>query len=317
MRFVKYILLLTATIGIACAQNSSIQKLPLNEQNIYAVGIAGTPATTIMLPYTPTAFQGTNFTTTADKLAPVFIEYTPGTKWFTIRALLKDAVADLNLIMNGKAYGFHFTQTDRPVRILTLVDAAQQIATPAGALPAAQAGIRRQLDELRLLEIIDESKRYFIMKEQMPEQVASIQVDAPGNIITYTGFTVLVDIVWKFPKDDAFVFRVVFDNETPFPITYDKTEIGVRIGQQVFWQRASDLSGIIPAATFGKNKETGDISIIKRGQSFGYIVIAGNPDGTPANIALYTDDGKPANTFNMLIRRIEDKPKAGNPTAKK
>lgn len=270
-----------------------IQRMPLTDLAVYSVGISDLIPTTILLPDPPQTFTGVGFTKDDSKAAPVFIEHQPGTTWFTVRALMPDAAADLNILLNGKAYSFHFYLSRTPHRTLTLfTPKAQEIG-------AATRSPRITVE--RLIAILDEAKAYLSVRQHYPNLYRPIQFSAPGSITPYRDFKVVTDMLWKFPSDDTIVFRVIFLNEAPHPLRYDPQIVGARVRGSVvtYWKSISDLDGFVPAA---KRVTLPDGTVkVSPGQAFGYFAITGNPDGSKAGLSL-------KNAFDILVKRVASEP---------
>jgi hypothetical protein len=269
-----------------------MQRLPLTELAPYSIGINPQLPTTILLPDIPQAFTGVGFSKDKNTAAPVFIEHTPRTTWFTVRALMNDASAELNLLMGGKVYSFHFYFSTTPHRTLTLfTPKADEIR------PAAHTA---HITVKRLIDLLDEAKAYLAVKSHYPNLYRPIQFSAPGAITPYRDFDVVTDMIWKFPADDTLVFRIVFVNRSEAPLHYDPQAIGARIRgtPSAYWKSISDLDGVVPAAR--RIKRADGTEAIKAGQSFGYFAITSNPDGSKAGLSL-------KNNFDILVKR-EDAP---------
>lgn len=268
-----------------------IQKLPLNEFATYSVGISAELPTTIMLPSPPQSMEGVGFTTSENVANKVQLQHRPGSNWFSVRALFPEAEADLNIVLSGKIYSFHFFLTENPHRSLTLFD-------PASA-PKPRKTKRGTITVKRLLEILDDSKSYLAVRELLPDLYRPIEFRAPGEITPYRDFQVITDQVFRFPSDDTIVFRIIFNNTASEPLRYDPKSIGVRVRNSpvVYWHSISDLSGYVPPATTETLPDGS--SRIRPGQAFGYFAITGNPDGSRANLSL-------ENSFDVLVRRARD-----------
>lgn len=265
-----------------------IQRLPLTDLAAYSVGIHDSLPTTILLPEAPQAFTGVGFTKDKSTAAPVFIEHTPGTTWFTVRALMPEAAAELNVLMGGNAYSFHFYLSTTPHRTLTLFSPRVQ--------PNQIARNSARISVKRLIDILDEAKAYLSVRSLHPNLYRPIQFVAAGTTTPYRDFDVLTDMVFKFPSDDTLVFRIVFLNRSETPLRYDPHVIGARVRgtPSTFWKSISDLDGVVPGA---RRIQQPDGSItVKPGQSFGYFAITGNPDGSTAGLSI-------KNSFDILVKR--------------
>jgi hypothetical protein len=266
-----------------------IQKLPLTDMAAYSIGIHDRLPTTILLPQIPSAFTGVGFTKDKATAAPVYIEHTPGTTWFTVRALMPDAEAELNVLMAGKLYTFHFFQSNTPLRTLTLF-------VPQSTASTRPSGTVHTITVKRLVEILDDAKAYLTIRSLHPNLYRQIEFAAPGAKTPYRDFDILTDMVFKFPSDDTLVFRIVFLNRAETPLHYDPQVVGARVRgtPSTFWKSISDLDGVVPAAV--RSRQPDGSVVMKPGQSFGYFAITGNPDGSVAGLSI-------KNAFDILVKR--------------
>lgn len=218
-----------------------VQTLPLDERHTYVVGISPDLPTTILLPDVPTAFQGVGFTTSPNVAEPCFIDHQPNTNFFSVRPLFPNAMADLNVILNEKIYSFKFFLSDKPIRALTLVKPSKN--------RARRNTVMTSLSVTRRVQILDMVKSYFVVQSAYPNLNRDIDVVAPGKITDYPGFKVILDQAFSFDADDTTAFRVTFLNETDQPIQYDRKNLAVRVGPNIYEASIADMDGIIPPAS--------------------------------------------------------------------
>jgi len=212
-----------------------MRKLVLEDSRPYEVPNGAVP-TTILMPAPIDAFEATNITTKPETVANVFLQHEPGTRYFSVKSLLKGS-ADLNVILGDSVYSFRFYYSDNPTRTLTLAPAS------IGGQPRSTTRISAR----RLYDILQDAKTYFVLKDQHPELERSIRVSAPGTVLEYPGYRIVIDQVFKFDRDDTLVFRVIFLNDTPAPLYYRPGEIGLRIGRNLYWPSFAQVPQVIPA----------------------------------------------------------------------
>lgn len=271
-----------------------IRHLPLSDLTTYEIGIRPDCPTTILLPTVPTSFQGTGFTRDPNTAAAVFLDYAPGATFFSVKPLLPGAEANLNLVIEGKIYNFHFFLSPTPARAVTF--------TKPTTIPEAQSTVR--VSRSQLVRILDNAKTYHLVKDSVPELARTIEVSAPGTASYYPGFSVIVDYAYKFTQHDTLVFRILFINERDTDLTYSPGSLAARIGANVYFASIADASGFVPAARVEPVLDKDRKPVLddqgrprkekKPGQAFAYFAITGNPDGTRARISL-------ANIFNILV----------------
>jgi hypothetical protein len=211
-----------------------MRKAILEDSEPYEVAIGAVP-TTILMPAPIEAFEGNNITTKPDTVANVFLQHEPGTRFFSVKSLLPGA-ADLNVIFGDSVYSFRFYYSDNPTRTLTLVP-EQQSRTLAQIVPVTPR---------RLYDILQDAKTYFVVKEKHPELERTIQVVAPGKVLEYPGYRIVIDQVFRFDRDDTLVFRVIFLNDTEAPLYYRAGEIALRVGRNLYWPSFAQVPQVIP-----------------------------------------------------------------------
>lgn len=217
--------------------------MPLDEHATYMVGISPFMPTTVLLPDMPESFQGVGFTKDDAVAAPVRIDYTLGNRFFSVKPLFVGATADLNVVLHNRIYSFKFFHSEKPIRALTLFDAAKYAGRRQ---QTAGRGARIE----RLVYLIEQAKTYFVIKENYPNMYRNIEFTEPATVIPYLGFKVIVDQAFRFDDDDTIVFRVIFSNETYQPIYYGR-DLAVRVGANIYDASLSDVSGEITPAKPG------------------------------------------------------------------
>ena len=226
-----------------------MRKAVLEDAKPYEVAVGAVP-TTILMPGPIEAFEGNHITTKPDTAANVFLEHQPGTRFFSVKALYP-GMADLNVILGDSVYSFRFYYSENsPTRTLTIASArAEGAGSPEGAV---------RITARRLYDILQDAKTYFAIKEQHPEWERTIEVAAPGKILEYPGYRLVIDQVFRFDRDDTLVFRVVFINDTEAPLHYKPNEIGLRVGQNLYWPSFAQVPRTIPPR--GPARLTWDVS---------------------------------------------------------
>ena len=212
-----------------------MRKALLEDSKPYEVAIGALP-TTILMPAPIEAFEGNNFTVVPNTPAIVFLQHEPGTRFFSVKSLLP-GTADLNVVVGDAVYSFRFYLSTNPTRTLTIA-----------AAPAAKSTTRVvRTTARRLYDILQDAKTYFAIREQHPEFERTIEVAAPGKVCEYVGYRLVVDQVFRFDRDDTLVFRVVFLNDSDAPLYYRPSDLGLRVGQNLYWPSFAQVPQVIPA----------------------------------------------------------------------
>lgn len=285
----------------------------------YVVGIAPNLPTTIVFPGTGLGFQGIGLMRASDTAAqPVQIDHEPGTNYFTVRAIMPNARSDLNVIFEGRIYGFVFVLSDDPTRGLTLLRMPPTSSRTKAAMKTPRVSVSR------LVDMLDEAKAYGVIASAYPGYQRNITAQEKSFRIPYPLCDVLIETAWRFEAEDTIVLRAVFVNKTPRPLAFRPDSLAVKIGERTFFCSIADAKGAIPACLNAQDLEeeakqitdrlaasrkakkraaTDDrdrlrlaeiLTAYQTGQAVVYLAITGNPDGTRANISL-------KNNFNVLV----------------
>ena len=214
-----------------------MRKAILEDAKPYEVAVGAVP-TTILMPAPIEAFEGNNITTTPNTAAVLFLQHEPGTRFFSVKSLLP-GTADLNVIIGNSVYSFRFYYSENPTRTLVI--------EPLRGDTGNHGSTAIRISARRLYDILQDAKTYFVIKDQHPELVRRIQAAAPGKVMEYPGYRVVIDQVFRFDVDDTLVFRVVFLNDTEAPLYYKPEEMGLRVGRNIYWPSFAQVPRFIPA----------------------------------------------------------------------
>jgi len=277
--------LMLSLAGLSLANAQAVKTLPLDDQTVYHLKIGTDKVTTLVFPQPVTALEGSDITADPKTRAKILLSYHAGDRFFSVRALVDPATADLNVIINRKVYVIELMTDKEPFQAVTFY--------PADEPPAQSAG-QPNVGPSRLLGLLDKAKAYPLLAEQYPEMVSQIDKAEPFTQTLYEGFHVILTKVFRFDAEDALIFQVEFVNETDKAIYYIPQSLAVRVGPGVYWSALSDASGIITAGE--KDPKTGKIT---PGHSNGYFVICGTPHGGRNHLSVQ-------NAFNVLVFRQEN-----------
>jgi hypothetical protein len=272
-------------LSLSTAHAQAIKSFPLDEHTVYHLKIGTEKVTTLVFPEPITALEGSGIASDAKTPAKVILSYHGGDRFFSVRATVDPAAADLNVIINRKVYVIELTTDKEPFQSVTFY--------PADEPPAQSAG-QPNVGPSRLLGLLDKAKAYPLLAEQYPEMVSQIDQTEPFTRTAYRGFEVILTKVFRFDAEDALIFQVEFVNETNQPVYYVPQSLAVRVGSGVYWSALSDASGIMTAGE--KDPKTGEFT---PGHSAGYFVICGTPHGGRNHLSVQ-------NAFNVLVFRQEN-----------
>ena len=182
------------------------------------------------------AFEGNNITTKPETVANVFLQHEPGTRFFSVKSLLQG---------HGR-FERHPRRLGLQLPFLLLGQPDSDPDPGRGADHLRDGTARSRISARRLYDILQDAKTYFVLKDQHPELERTIQVAAPGKVLEYPGYRIVIDQVFKFGRDDTVVFRAIFLNDTEAPLYYRPGEIGLRVGRNLYWPSFAEVPQVIP-----------------------------------------------------------------------
>lgn len=214
---------------------------------------------------------------TADgKTAGLFqLAHKPGSYFFSVRSLVKDATTNVNVRWNNKTYVLELQESKDP--LLSLI-----FKYPADGKSSLA---RRSVTPSKLIGLLDKAKAYAVLKTNHPEAVEQVDyvnyADKP-RVMDYNDFEIRLEEVFRFDAQDTLVFRVVLHNKTDKDILYKPQGFSLRVGERVYFQSISDASGVVPP----KNDMPA------------YFAVTGTPNGGRNDISVKND-------FTVLLTRID------------
>ena len=259
--------------------DNPIQQFPLDERAVYTIPIARNQITTIQFPSAPTALEASGITPDTQLNAPVLLHYQPGRCFFSVRALVDHATANLNVIWNKKTYVLQFTTEGKPYNSVTFYPPADR-----------NYGLRKEVGPPQLLSVLDLAKAYPVLRLQNPGLLPQIQTAQPHQRMLYKDFEVEITDVYRFEASDTLVFRLIFHNQTDHEIYYQPQSLAVRVGSRVYPCSIADASGIMPPA------QKDDDGTLHPSATLGFFAITGSPEGGRNQLSVM-------NRFNILVTR--------------
>ena len=267
---------LLAVCLAASAKDKAIQEFPLDEQTVYAIPVSVNRVTTISFPGPISAIDAAQVTTDTRRTAAFQIAHTKGSSFFSVRALAKKTITNVNVRWNRKTYVLELVESDNP--LLSVI--FQYQPDSAGVIPAAP------VTPSRLLALLDKAKAYPLLLAYHPEAVAQVEYrsyEKEQRILDCKDYTVQIMEAFRFDPEDTLIFRVVLKNKTDKALRFAPNGFSLRVGDRTYPQSISDASGVIPP--------NGDVPA--------YFAVTGTPNGGHNDISLKNDffvilEAKPA-----------------------
>jgi hypothetical protein len=267
---------LLAVCLAASANDKAIRELPLDEQTVYTIPVSVNRVTTISFPGPISAIDAAQVTTDTKRSAAFQIAHTKGSSFFSVRALGKKTVTNVNIRWNKKTYVLELVESDNP--LLSVI--FQYQPDSAGVIPPAP------VTPSRLLALLDKAKAYPLLLAYHPEAVAQVEYrsyEKERRIVDCKDYTIQIMEAFRFNPEDTLVFRVVLKNKTDKTLRFAPNGFSLRVGERTYPQSIGDASGVIPP----------------NGEVPAYFAVTGTPNGGHNEISLKNDffvilEAKPA-----------------------
>jgi hypothetical protein len=267
---------LLAVCLAASANDKAIRELPLDEQTVYTIPVSVNRVTTISFPGPIAAIDAAQVTTDTRRTAAFQIAHTKGSSFFSVRALGKKTVTNVNVRWNKKTYVLELVESDNP--LLSVIFQYQPHS--AGVIPPAP------VTPSRLLALLDKAKAYPLLLAYHPEAVAQVEYhsyEKEQRIVDCKDYTIQIMEAFRFNPEDTLIFRVVLKNKTDKALRFAPNGFSLRVGERTYPQSISDASGVIPP----------------NGEVPAYFAVTGTPNGGHNEISLKNDffvilEAKPA-----------------------
>src|SRR5438477_11702764 len=111
---------LLSLVSVRAADKSAIQSALLDDRVIYTVPVSTNRVTTISFPGPISAIDAAGVTTDPKVPGPFQLAHTRGSSFFSVRALIQNAAANLNVRWNKRTYVFELIESDKPLLSLIL-----------------------------------------------------------------------------------------------------------------------------------------------------------------------------------------------------
>jgi hypothetical protein len=281
-------LFLVAIQSSTAKDGSPIAEYRLDEQTVYTVPVSRSRVTTISFPGPISAIDAANVTSDPKVPGLFQIAHTKGSYFLSVRALVQKSATNVNIRWNKKTYVIELVESPLP-----LYSVIFQYDTDADIRPATTC-----VTPSRLLALLDKAKAYPLLRAYHPNTLAQVEYanfgKNPRNM-DYKDYTIQLEEVFRFNREDTLIFRTVLCNKTDQPIQYRPDSFSLRVGERTYPQSISDASGTIPP----------------NGEAPAYFAVTGTPNGGRNDLSL-------KNEFTVLLDRVETNapPQTVQPEAK-
>jgi hypothetical protein len=252
---------------LANAENSkAIKEFALDERTVYSIPVSVNRVSTISFPGPISAIDAAQVTVDGKNPAQFQIAHTKGSYFFSVRALAKKSVTNVNVRWNNKTYVLELAESDEPLYSVIF-------QVPADA---PSRGEHVAVTPARLVALLDKTKAFPILKQHHPESVALVDYMNYGQkakVVDYKDYEVQLDEAFRFNPEDTLIFRLTLRNKTDKPLQYRPDGFSLRVGERIYPQSISDANGTIPP----------------KAEMPAYFAVTGTPNGGRNDISLKND----------------------------
>ena len=253
----------------ASAKDQAIQEFLLDEQTVYAIPVSVNRVTTISFPGPISAIDAAQVTTDTKRTADFQLAHAPGSSFFSVRALVRKSITNVNIRWNKKTYVLELVESDSPLlSVIFQYQPDQTDTTGPIHVPAVTPS--------RLLALLDKAKAYPLLLAYHPETVAQVEYrsfEKEPRILDCKDYTIQIAEAFRFDPEDTLIFRVMLKNKTDKALRFAPNGFSLRVGERTYPQSISDASGVIPP----------------NGEVPAYFAVTGTPDGGHNDISLKND----------------------------
>lgn len=247
MKKLFFFFLLLAFSSAFCAEEKEfgIQHFVLNPERIFLIPVfQSSGVTTVMFPSEIEAIHGAN--AAMNKIPqganPAFlVAYTPGSYYFSIRALRKGAEGFLNVIFGGKAYILYFHESDKKAYSSVSFKGGNARGGGVSGRPR-EIGISPYL----LKSCLDKAKAWDVLKKKDNFNKSEIAVNETPYVSDYGQYTCTIRRVMRFARYDILVFYITIKNKTDKVLYYNPREVAIGVTDKKCFSALADASGEMP-----------------------------------------------------------------------
>lgn len=271
----------------------AIHEIPLDEHRVYTVPVSIGRVTTVSFPG-PIAAIDAALVATDEKTQALFqLAHQPGTPFFSVRSLNKEATTNVNVRFNNRTYVLELKDSAAP--ILSLI--FQSPPDPRLAAAKRQAPVT----PVSLLSALDLAKAYPVLRDGKSDVVKNIihrDFRPEPPVMDHGDFQIRLEEAFRFDAQDTLVFRVILRNHTDRELHYDPGSFVLRVGENRFTAAISDAGGTIPP----------------KHDAIAYFAVSGTPTGGRNDLSLDNDFVIVLDTMNSpgFLPDLESATKGGS-----
>lgn len=246
---------------------------PLSEGLFYELEVGKRGRTTIHFPSSLSSIEGINvFDESEDSEHGYIFKYQEGDNYFSIIATERTGYGSLNVVHGNSSYQISLWAGDDVYEDVYFYDDYEDAISLKPS----------KLSPNDLVEMLDIVKHYELVNQQYPGYYQDIETRYINTTTDYKGFNVAVIRAFKFKSSDTIVLKLRFSSFSNETFYYKPHQIGIRIGDKIFYPSITDVEGVIRPEK----------------ENLGYIAVTGTPEGGKAHISLKND-------FKVILSKLE------------
>lgn len=239
-----YFLMMIFAYSSLCAESSALVRWVLNEKTVYRIVLSPTVPTTITFPGALQSIDGVGITTGRENELPGFVllAFTPNSNYFTLRGLVAEGKAALNITFQGKTYAFDLVVTQKSPAYRCVELKLPSLPSSIGTKTSPQPSIAN------VLSLLNQAKAFSASKDQvLGEHIEHVTPRTTQKFGFFGEIDCILDEIFRFKSEEALVFHVRLINRGLKVFSYipHPTKLGVRVGERVFLANVCDASGVV------------------------------------------------------------------------
>lgn len=270
-------------VSFAGANPGRLVQWEIDETQIRTVTLFPEYVTTVMFPALDglEGIQGSNITKTPKTPADYFIEYVPGTNYFSLRVMgtnPKDGF--INIIYKSKVIPLRLTVTENPAKAEVTISFVDYVSLGGLLKKRKTKPVTSQI----LIDLINKARAYPVLLKKKPEAVQDVEYGKINQTSVFPEFDVVVDEGYRFDKYDTVILKLFIRNKINRQLNLDVKSFAVRVGEKLLHASIAEASGTVPPTA----------------TTLAYIGFTGAPDGTRNNLAVK------GNVWKILVNLKEE-----------
>jgi len=197
--------------------------------------------TTVMFPGTLGALHGSNITQKAGENAGFVITADKGSYFFSLESQDPEAVGSINAVYNRQIIVLRIENApeNESYSSVTFKNINQVISGGNGGMGSITPTVVRDL--------IEKAQLYTVLINKYPESYENVEYARKEQLFNYTGYSILLENVYRFKMDDTVVFQLLLRNNTDKTLVYDPHLLVAATGSRRIYSSVTVGSGQIPS----------------------------------------------------------------------